>query len=72
MRIQGKVYIPGNAKLSTAILVASSWFGGTRDEAIYARQSDMKRMRIISSLYAGPLISKLRRSELARKRSCVS
>ena len=32
----------------------------------------MKRMKMISNLSAGPLISKLRKSELARKRSSDS
>ena len=37
-----------------------------------ARQSEMKRMRTMRRRSAGPLISKLRNRELARKRSSVS
>ena len=39
-------------------LVASSWFGVTRDDAIFARHSDMKRMKRMTNISAGPLISK--------------
>jgi hypothetical protein len=52
--------------------VASIWVGGVREAVIFERQSDTNKMRIMSRRSAGPLISKLRKRELARKRSSVS
>ena len=64
------------AKLSTERVLsdfdASIWLGTVRADPIFERQSDMNRMRMISVRSAGPLISKLRKSELARNRSIVS
>ena len=63
-------------KLSTArvlsVFVASSCEGVVRELPSFARQSEMKRIRMMSRRSAGPLISKLRKRELARKRSSVS
>ena len=63
-------------KLSTArvfnVLFASSCEGVERIDPSLARQSETKRMRTMRMRSAGPLISKLRKRELARKRSRVS
>src|SRR6267154_5746937 len=64
------------AKLSTDnvfnIFDASICAGTVRAEPIFAKQSEIKRIKMINSRSAGPLISKLRKSELARKRPSVS
>ncbi len=54
------------------VLFASSWEGVDRCDPSLARQSETKRMRTMRMRSAGPLISKLRKRELARKRSRVS
>jgi hypothetical protein len=63
-------------KLSTESVLsnldASIWVGTVFAFPILARQSEMKRMRTMRRRSAGPLISKLRKRELARKRSRVS
>ena len=63
-------------KLSTARVLrdleASIWLGTVRAVPSFERQSEMNRMRMINVRSAGPLISKLRNSELARNRSSVS
>lgn len=53
-------------------LVASICVGGVRGAVILVRQSDINRIMIMRSRSAGPLISKLRKREFARKRSSVS
>jgi hypothetical protein len=53
-------------------LDASIWVGTVRALPSFARQSEMKRIRTIKVRSAGPLISKFRKRELARKRSSVS
>ena len=53
-------------------LDASICVGTVRAPPSFARQSEMKRIRTISVRSAGPLISKFRKRELARKRSRVS
>lgn len=55
-----------------SILDASICVGTVRALPIFARQSETKRMRTIRVRSAGPLISKLRNNEFARKRSRVS
>src|ERR1700742_3115871 len=64
------------AKLSTAnvfsVLLASSSEGPVRADPSFARQSETNRIRMIRRRSAGPLISKLRKRELARKREIVS
>lgn len=63
-------------KLSTdsvlSNLEASIWVGTVFALPSLARQSEMKRIRMMRVRSAGPLISKLRKRELARKRSRVS
>ena len=63
-------------KLSTesvlSVFEASIRVGVDFAAPILARQSETKRMRTMRMRSAGPLISKLRKRELARKRSRVS
>jgi len=53
-------------------LDASICAGTLRAVPILERQSEINKMRTISVRSAGPLISKFRKSEFARKRSRVS
>ena len=54
------------------LLDASICDGTARAEPILVKQSEMKRIKMIRRRSAGPLISKFRNKELARKRSSVS
>lgn len=67
---------PGIGKLSTDNVLssfdASICDGTALAVPILARQSEMYKIKTMSSLSAGPLISKFRKREFARKRSIVS
>lgn len=71
-----KLASPGIGKASTAKvfsnLYASCWLGGVLDDDIFAKQSEIYKISMINKRSAGPLISKLRKRELARKRSSDS